>query len=90
MELSFLEHLLRFPGIFVFMPVGADPPKRPLFGIAVQLLTIFVTFFTLTFIMVHFVGRKWHPMDDPVPIIPSIVMATVVGLGMTIYLARSI
>jgi hypothetical protein len=66
------------------------PPKRPLLGIVLRLLIIFATFFTLSFIATHFLGSKYHPTSEPMATAPSIVVATIVALVMTIYLAKSI
>jgi hypothetical protein len=64
------------------------PPKRPLLGIVLRLLIIFATFFTLSFIGTHFLGSKYHPTSEPMATGPSIVVATIVALVMTIYLAK--
>jgi hypothetical protein len=66
------------------------PPKRPFLDIALRLVAIFIMFFTLSFVGTHFLGDKYHPTNDPMPAGPSIVVATVVGLVMTIYLAKSV
>jgi hypothetical protein len=65
------------------------PPKRPLSDIAFRLLFIFAIFFTLSFVGTHFVGSKYHS-GDTMATGPSIVVATIVGLVMTIYLAKSV
>jgi hypothetical protein len=66
------------------------PAKRPLLGIVLRLLIIFATFFTLSFIVAHFFDSKYHPTSEPMSAGPSIVVATIVALVVTIYLARSV
>lgn len=62
-------------------------PKRPLSDIASRLLVVFVVFFALSFLGTHFIGSKYHP-GDTMATGPSIVVATIVALVMTIYLAK--
>lgn len=65
------------------------PRKRSLLYIALRLFVIFLTFFTLGFMGMHFLGSKYHPTSAPMATGPSLIVATIVGLVMTIYLAKS-
>lgn len=78
--------------ISIFSPENNHPDrptKRPLLDIALRLLAIFVIFFTLAFVGAHFVGSKFHP-GETMATGPSIVVATIVALVMTIRLAKSV
>jgi hypothetical protein len=71
------------------MGPDTDPPKRPLREIGSRMLVIFAAFFLIAFVGAHFVGiGKLHPQTQP--IIPSIILATVVGVVMVIALRNSI
>lgn len=62
----------------------------PLLDIGLRLFIVFATFFTLSFIATHFLGSKYRPTSAPMATGPSIAVATIVGLVMTIYLAKSV
>lgn len=78
----------------MFPSENNDPPegspKRSLLDIGLRLFVIFVTFFALSFMGTHFFGSKYHPTSDPMATGPSLVVATIVGLVMTICLARTV